>query len=371
MDAIQKRQLEDRLSSLLIDMPKFVIDFFGRIYIRSIKTRIQYYYDLKLFLTFLVNNSSEFKNKNIKDLTYDDLNAISLEHIDKFVKYITYYKTTVDHHISGTQYKIARTNSDYGISRKIACLKSFYGNLYKLALSKDDNDPEKLKKNLAPLITLEAPKLKEKYRMKEDNLLTFLDETIKEGKGGEGELTKRQKKYIENNTHKRDLCIIYILAETGIRVEELVGINIKDIDFETHEIKVLRKGNKEDTVYYEASSTFINEYYEIRKTITPLEDHKDAFFLSIQRRRIGVRAVEKLIEKYGKLHTNQQLTPHVFRRSFATNLYEDTRDIYLVASMIGDTVQVATKHYTRQNERFKRDAISKRAKKLQNRNNNT
>ena len=65
-----------------------------------------------------------------------------------------------------------------------------------------------------------------------------------------------------------------------------------------------------------------------------------------------------MIEKYAKIQTNKKITPHTFRRSFATNLYEETRDVYLVASLIGDTVNVTTRHYTKLNEDLKRDAVN-------------
>lgn len=78
---------------------------------------------------------------------------------------------------------------------------------------------------------------------------------------------------------------------------------------------------------------------------------------SLQKRRITTRAVQLMIDKYASIYTNKKITPHTFMRSFVTNLYEETRDVYLVASLIGDTVSVATRHYTRLKEDLKREAV--------------
>lgn len=357
MDINEKRRKERQLDDMLMDMPVFVNDFFRRILRLSINTRIQYCYDLKLFFNFLIDNIDEFKGKEIKDLTYQDLNMITLEHIDQFMEYIMYYETEVNFKNSNETKIIQRQNTEYGINRKMACLKSFFSNLYKITLSKDKDDPNKLEKNLSPLIKLQEPKLKQRYRMDYDTIEGFLL-AIKTGIGKEGKLNEAQFNYIKSNTQERDLCIISVLAETGIRISELVNINIEDIDFNKKQIKVIRKGGREDFVYYNFSEDFIKKYYEIRKNTTPRKGHEEAFFLSIQRRRITPRAVQLMIEKYAEIQTNKKVTPHTFRRSFATNLYEETRDVYLVASLIGDTVGVTARHYTKLNEDLKRNAVN-------------
>ena len=357
MDIIEKKNKEQQLNDMLVGMPVFVEDFFRRILRLSINTRIQYCYDLKLFLNFLIENIDVFKGKKVEDLTYTDLNMITLEHIDQFVEYITYYETEVPVKNSEEVKVVHRQNNEYGINRKMASLKSFFSNLYKITLSKDKDDPNKLEKNLSPLIKLQEPKLKQRYRMDYDTIEGFLL-AIKTGIGEEGKLNESQFNYIKGNTQERDLCIISVLAETGIRISELVNIDIEGIDFKNKQIKVVRKGGREDFVYYNFSEDFIKRYYEIRKKIIPQNGYEKAFFLSLQKRRITTRAIQLMIEKYAKIQTNKKITPHTFRRSFATNLYEKTRDVYLVSSLIGDTVGITTKHYTKLNEDLKRDAVN-------------
>lgn len=357
MDIQEKRKKERQLNSMLEEMPIFVKDFFRRILRLSISTKIQYCYDLKLFFQFLIENVEEFKGKELRELTYDDLNMITLDHIDHYTEYITYYVTEVPVKNSQETIVVHRENNEYGVNRKMASLKSFFSNLYKITLSKDKNDPNKLEKNLSPLIKLQEPKMKQRYRMDYESIEGLFN-AIRTGVGEEGKLNESQFNYIKSNTLERDLCIISILAETGIRISELVNINIDSIDFKNKQIKITRKGGREDFVYYNFSDEFIKNYYEIRKQTVAKKGHEKAFFLSLQKRRITTRAVQIMIDKYASIHTNKKITPHTFRRTFATNLYEETRDVYLVASLIGDTVGVTTRHYTKLNEDLKRDAVN-------------
>lgn len=357
MDRLEKRKKEQQLNRLLDEMPVFIRDYFRAIMRHAINTRIQYAYDLKGFLSFLTEEVDIFRNIKISEMTYEDLNRITLEHIDLYLEYITYYETEVFVKNSSDTTVVTRQNNEYGLNRKMACLKSLFKHLYDISLSKNEEDPNKLEKNLSPLIKLQKPKIKQKYLMDYETIENFLL-AIKNGVGTEGKLNEAQYKYIKRNTLERDLCIISILAETGIRISELVNMNIDDIDFKRKQFKVVRKGGNEEMIYYDFSDSFIRDYYEIRKEQTPKKGYEKAFFLSLQKRRITPRAVQLMIEKYAKIETNKRITPHTFRRSFATNLYEETRDVYLVASLIGDTVNVAVKHYTKMNENLKRDAVS-------------
>jgi site-specific recombinase XerD len=86
---------------------------------------------------------------------------------------------------------------------------------------------------------------------------------------------------------------------------------------------------------------------EERNMHTPAEGHANALFLSLQNKRIGVRAVENLVKKYSRLVTNlKNITPHKLRSTYGTNLYRETGDIYLVADVLGHKdVNTTRKHY--------------------------
>ena len=112
---------------------------------------------------------------------------------------------------------------------------------------------------------------------------------------GGDELTGQKKVYYEK-TKNRDLAIITLLLGTGIRVSECVGLDIQDVDFKNNGITVVRKGGNEMVIYFgEEVEHALKQYlYTTREAATPLPGHENALFLSTQRRRMGVQAVENL-----------------------------------------------------------------------------
>jgi site-specific recombinase XerD len=184
-------------------------------------------------------------------------------------------------------------------------------------------------------------------------MVTMLDKV----ESGE-DLSTRQSNYHEK-TKTRDLAIVTLLLGTGIRVSECVGININDIDWKNMGVKVHRKGGAEVVVYFgDEVAVALNDYYEERKGINAIAGNEEAFFLSMQRKRIGVRAVENLVKKYAKMVTNvKNITPHKLRSTYGTNLYRETGDIYLVADVLGHKdVNTTRKHYAQIEDDRRREA---------------
>ena len=134
---------------------------------------------------------------------------------------------------------------------------------------------------------------------------------------------------------------------------------MKDVDLDNLSILVRRKGGYEDTVFFgEEVEQALSDYLDIREHMIPLSGHEEAFFLSLQNRRITVRAVENLVKKYSSLVTTmKKITPHKLRSTYGTNLYQETGDIYLVADVLGHKdVNTTRKHYAAMKEDNKRKA---------------
>ena len=174
-------------------------------------------------------------------------------------------------------------------------------------------------------------------------------------------LTERQKIYY-NITKYRDLAIVTLLLGTGIRVSELVGLDLDHIDFKNNGITVTRKGGNQMIVYFgdEVCDVLVNYIENVRSTITPLKGHENALFLSIQKKRISVRAVEDLVKKYAKaIVPYKKITPHKLRSTYGTALYQETGDIYLVADVLGHKdVNTTKKHYAALDDSRRRQAAS-------------
>ena len=228
-------------------------------------------------------------------------------------------------------------------------MRSLFAYLYRYEIIKSN-----------PVVLVDMPKLHDKAIIRLDadetaRLLDFIEH------GGD-ELTGQKKVYYEK-TKERDLAIVTLLLGTGIRVSELVGLDITDVDFNNNGIRVIRKGGSEMVVYFgeeveEALKNYINGS---RKLVKPLEGHENALFYSTQRRRIGVAAVENLVKKYAKYVTPlKKITPHKLRSTYGTSLYRETGDIYLVADVLGHKdVNTTRKHYAALDEERRRDAADK------------
>lgn len=228
----------------------------------------------------------------------------------------------------------------------MSALRSFYGYYFKHQI---------IEKN--PTLFVDMPKLHEKaiVRLDTDEVASLLDFV----EHGGDELTGQKKVYYEK-TKNRDLAIITLLLGTGIRVSECVGLDIQDVDFKNNGITVVRKGGNEMVIYFgEEVEHALKQYlYTTREAATPLPEHENALFLSTQRRRMGVQAVENMVKKYARQVTpNKKITPHKLRSTYGTTLYKETGDIYLVADVLGHKdVNTTKKHYAAIDEERRRMA---------------
>ena len=266
----------------------------------------------------------EAKNKELRDLPVNILDRITATDIEEYLDYLKYYVT---------EDGVEHTNKERGIMRKLACLRTLYRYFYK---------KEAIQTNPASIVDMPKIHQKEIVRLDTDEVSILLDEVETGDK-----LTKSQQNF-HAKTKTRDIAILTLLLGTGIRVSECVGIDITDIDFKNSGIKIRRKGGNETVIYFgeEVEESLLN-YIEERKLIVPISGDENALFLSLQKRRIGVRAVENLVKKYSSLVTNlKKITPHKLRSTYCTALYKETGDIYLVADVLGHKdVNTTKKHY--------------------------
>lgn len=319
------------------DLPRFSSDFFRGIEQRtSTRTRIGYAYDLRVFFEFLQESNPYFAKKQIHEWPVEFLDQIKALDIEEYMEYLKYY--TKD----GREY----TNTVSGISRKLAALRTFYSYYYK---------KEMITTN--PTALVDSPKLHEKsiIRLDVDEVAKLLDEV----ESGEN-LTAKQQAFHEK-TKVRDLALLTLFLGTGIRVSECVGLDINDVDLKNNGIRIIRKGGNEVVVYFsEEVRDALIPYLEERSGISACDGHQNALFLSLQRKRITVRSVEKLVKKYASVVTQlKKITPHKLRSTYGTSLYRETGDIYLVADVLGHKdVNTTKKHYAALEDYRRRQAAS-------------
>lgn len=344
MAALSYHEQEDientkRIRGILKELPPFCTDFFRGIEPRtSARTRLAYAYDLKTFFDFLKQANPELKSKKLRDLPLSLLDEIKLMDLEEYMEYLKCYSTEKREDLM---------NTERGIMRKVSTVKSFYNYFYRTG--RIQNNPASL---------LQLPKIHEKeiIRLDVDEVARFLDE-VEDGEC----LTEKQKAY-HAKTKLRDLAMMTLLLGTGLRVSECVGLNINDVDFRNGGLRIHRKGGKEVIVYFGAEVEYaLQDYLGEREHIVPEEGSEEALFLSMQRKRINVRSVEKMVKKYAQLVTPlKKITPHKLRSTYGTNLYRETGDIYLVADVLGHSdVNTTKKHYAALEDERRRSARNK------------
>lgn len=333
-DELNKKNIL-HLRELLSTLPPFCAQFFRGIQeYTSSRTRIAYAYDIRVFFEYLHDSNPVFGKMPIDEYRIDILDKITRLDIEEYLEHCSYYTK------EGKEYM----NDERGKARKLASLRSFYNYFFR---------NEMIEKNPAALVKM--PKLHEKeiVRLDPDEVAILLD-TVETGE----KLTKKQMQYHEKNK-LRDVALLTLLLGTGMRVSECVGIDLQDIDFKNNGVKVRRKGGYEAVIYFgDEVAVALLDYLEKRECMSPAEGHENALFLSMQDRRITVRAVENLVKKYALPVTNlKKITPHKLRSTYGTTLYRETGDIYLVADVLGHKdVNTTRKHYAALGEEKRRMA---------------
>ena len=326
-----------KLRELLKTMPSFCRDYFRGIEpTTTAKTRIGYGYDIRTFFRFLLSENPSFKNAQMTDICLSDLDQLQPVDIEEYLEYLKYY--TYDGQVF--------TNDERGIKRKFASLRSFFLYYQKRDLLRHN-----------PTVVVDMPKLhdREIIRLDADEVSDLLELV----EHGGDHLSGMKKVYYEKNK-QRNIAIFTLFLGTGIRVSECVGLDIEDVDFKNNRIRIIRKGGKEEYVYFgeEVANALKSYITEERVHVKPREGHEHALFYSIQKRRISVQASENLVNEYTSQITSfKHITPHKLRSTYGTALYQQTGDIYLVAEVLGhNDVNTTRKHYAAMDDEQKRSA---------------
>lgn len=328
-----------KLRELLKTMPPFCRDYFRGIEpTTTAKTRIGYGYDIRTFFRFILAQNPMFHHVEMTQIRLQDLEQLQPVDIEEYLEYLKYY----------TYEGQVFTNDERGIKRKFASLRSFFLYYQKRDLIKNN-----------PTVVVDMPKLhdREIIRLDSDEVSELLDLVER---GGDN-LSGMKKVYYEKNKC-RNIAIFTLFLGTGIRVSECVGLDIEDVDFRNNRIRIIRKGGKEEYVYFgmEVADALKNYIMEERVHIKAKEGHEHALFYSIQKRRISVQGVENLVNQYtSQITTFKHITPHKLRSTYGTALYQQTGDIYLVAEVLGhNDVNTTRKHYAAMDDAQKRSAAN-------------
>ena len=311
------------------DNPGFLnsfLDYTATILNKSQNTVKEYNYDLNTFLKYILyhfkmTNEKDLKQISIRNMSLETVSKITLDDIHSFLFYLT-----------NTYNSKAATRA-----RKVSSIRVFFNYLC--------NKAGLIEKN--PAQNLETPKLDKripKYLTLDDS--KKLLEAVND---------------MDDRNKERDYAIITLFLNCGMRLSELVGINIKYINFNDQKLNVIGKGNKERTIYLNsACMNAVNKYLAVRPHDNVKYDSKDALFLSERRERISNRTVQYIVKqelKRAGLDTNKY-SVHKLRHTAATLMYKyGNVDIRALQELLGHESIATTEIYTQVDNSQIRNAV--------------
>ena len=310
------------ISEYACDAPPLLRDFL--IYTSTIKgksehTAYEYYLDLRFFLRYLkhmrklVPLELPFEEILIRDVDAAFLKSIRLSDVYEYLGYIAQERPR-QQNSAATEYGLCATSR----ARKVASLRAFFKYLTDKAAVLDINP-------VAQLDSPSQPKKLPRYLTLEDSL-ALLD-------------------HVDGAYAARDYCILTLFLNCGLRVSELAGINLQDIQKDT--LRVTGKGNKERTVYLNDACLQALEAY-LPERITPHPADQNALFTSRNRNRMSVPTIKWLVKKHlaaAGLDT-EKYSAHKLRHTAATLMYQNGVDIRTLQTVLGHKSVDTTMIYT-------------------------
>jgi site-specific recombinase XerD len=323
----------DKVNELLKEMPEFVSDFiynFGRI--ENYATKLEYCRDIKIYLEFITTYLKEYCDKDITDLSLDDVANIEILDINRFL-------TT----LSGN-------HKETTVKRKRASLSSMYG--FFVATGKMSRNP------IAATKSIKIPN-KDVVYLTNDEQSTLL-ETVRYGTKLNESVAKVHYIYAD-----RDSAMFILLLDTGLRVSEMLSTDIIDYNLEECSVVVTRKGGDTQVVYYsDECRDYLDIYFKSQKAKYELssKDLKFPAFTTTTGKRLGVRAVEMLVKKYVAACIPEKariISPHKLRSSFAMSFYAASdKDILLLKKKMNHKSIQTTNIYAKASDSAMRESRS-------------
>ncbi|WP_066297681.1 tyrosine recombinase XerS [Bacillus sp. FJAT-29937] len=331
---------EQKLMELLEIMPSYVSEYVDdKLDTRSPSTLYNYVLDYKLFFEWLIKKKI-VKCSEIKDIPYSVLENLKLEQAKAFIRDLNRRDIQVNK-------KETKKPEKESVNRKISALRSLFKYLT-TQTEKDDGEPYFYRNVMLKIevtkvketLSARASRISQKIFHNNDDVL-FLDfiKNEYENKLGEG---SRSKIYFKRDK-ERDYAILSLFLGSGIRVNELTNLRLRDLDFEKNRIWVIRKGDKSDVVPVTPESMLdVKEYLNVRcQRYNATDDENEFVFVTKTQNTatpLSNRTVETLVKKYTKaFKTNKSMSPHKLRHTYATNLMAQEKDIHMLMTQLGHT----------------------------------
>ena len=321
-----KYTTEKRIQEKIKTLPNYMSKYYYSLNEKTHMTKMRYINNVIRYLTYL-NPSC-----NVPISTLDSIESFDIQ---KYIMDIQFLDDGKELQASGK-------------SLIYSSLNSFFSFLKKQRLINNNPFSE----------GIERPKTKENdIIFLEPDEWAIVKNNIMTGVGSERSKAK-QKKWMY-----RDLLLFQIPIITGVRITALTEISFDDIDFKNHTIHVIDKAREKTLFLDDGTFGLLLVWIENRKELMKEYEDTGYIFISNQRKKLTVTSAERIVEKY-TYNINKHITPHKLRSTCGTNMYRATRDIYLVAEVLGHTSTATTKKYTKVGSQDRRDASKLIAQKM-------
>lgn len=349
---IKDRQELDRKVPL---MPWYVDKFIQfKLPDLSPSSLLEYVRDYDTFFSYLLAEGLA-EGPAIKDIKLEELERLHMDSVDSFRMFLM---TRVEHN-----------NKRVSVTRKLSSLRSLFHYLSQIA--EDENFYPLLKRNVMAKVSIKrthkpkdtAAKLEGKL-LQEEEISAFLAYVSHDYEHDVA--TNKQALYSYQLNRVRDTCIISLILHSGLRVSEVLNLNVDDIDLKKKLTYVFRKGKNDDTfktpVYFRQDAVDeLASYLQIRDTAYNAPKREKALFLAIangkkEGSRMTKRAIQEMVIKYAKRFGKPYLSVHKLRHSFATDYYL-RNDIYKTQEQLGHASPETTQIYAHLTDRTMAEAI--------------
>jgi len=255
--------------------------------------------------------------------------------------------TRVDHHVirEFVSFLYDRKLQKSSVARKLAALRTFFKYCVREKI---------ILQNPAKLVS--TPKLPKRVPrvLSAEEMNAFLDKIAAGISGSKENRTKKRTPASELDARlmlKRDRAILEILYGSGLRVSELVGLDLGNVDRAGQMLRVLGKGRKERVVPFGSKAlAALEAYWPVRDEILANPKFKcdlEAVFINHHGGRLTTESIRQLVKKYARLcHIDWRLHPHALRHAFATHLLADGADLRAIQDLLGHVSLSTTQRYT-------------------------
>lgn len=338
---------QNTLRNYLSELPDFVFRFIDYYYDgESVNTQLAFALDIKIFLSFLLV-TKKFPYDTLEEFSENDMEQISVDDLLEYKSYLKQYTLTYTD-ADGQSYSRTHRNSSFGINRKMSSLRSLFSYLYKT---------DKISQNITLKVDMNKLVQKIKKPLTLQETMRLMDVILNGEKYFKGRLLTE---YL--NRKKRDVALYLTYLGTGVRVSELVNLDVSDIDFETSSFTVTRKGGNEDEIFMPVQvENELLEYLEWRKE---QNYNTSALFVSRNGDRLTISSVEHNLKTYclaAGITNKDKTRPHALRRTFACTLLEEGVDIKMVAELMGHkNIEVTHKFYAQYSSKAKIEIMRSR-----------